>query len=64
MTEHVPKLLRDEEAIGPGLTATLPLAQLAAVDSMAAWLKMETAQRDTRAPDRSASSPSWLTVVG
>lgn len=63
MAEHVPKVLRDEEVLTQGLTATLPPAQFALVDDMAAWLSPVGVQRGTRVRDRSAHPPSWLTVV-
>lgn len=43
-----------------GLTVMGPLAD----DATTAWLRLVWVQRGTRAPDRSANPPSWLTVVG
>jgi hypothetical protein len=61
--ESPPKLLRDEEVILQGLTATPLPAQLALMNVTDSVAEARSRCPGTRAPDR-LTHPSWLTALG
>lgn len=63
--EQLSNLLRDEEVIYESRTChASAVAACSDGRRRAAWRGPVWVERGTRAPDRSAHPPSWLTVVG